>query len=119
MYDLSHKFNDFGNEIKNVLIYKYENFYAKLVTCNNCEKLIIFERIKSHAIHVGSFVRIICKSNREPKLEPKRPIQLELRRAFKRHRRSRYMGKQPFMVSLKIFFRFSWTKLWSIQQNRA
>jgi hypothetical protein len=22
------------------------------------------------------------------------------------------MGKQPFMVSLKIFFRFSWTKLW-------
>ncbi len=26
------------------------------------------------------------------------------------------MGKQPFMVSLKIFFRFSWTKLWSIQE---
>jgi hypothetical protein len=26
------------------------------------------------------------------------------------------MGKQAFMVSLKIFIRFSWTKLWSIQK---
>jgi hypothetical protein len=32
---------------------------------------------------------------------------------------SGHMGKQPFMVSLKIFIRFSWTKLWSNQENRA
>jgi len=81
----------------------YENFYAKLVTCKNCEKLLIFERIKSHAIHVGSFVRILCKSNGEPKLAPKRPMQLEPRRAFKRHRRSRY---KPSGSYIEYVYRF-------------
>jgi hypothetical protein len=26
------------------------------------------------------------------------------------------MGKQPFLDSLKIFIRLSWTKLWSIKK---
>ena len=38
---------------------------------------------------------------------------------FNKIKRNIYMGKQPFMVSLKVFIRFSWTKLWSIRENRA
>jgi hypothetical protein len=78
----------------------YENFYAKLLTRKNYEKFLIFERIKSHAIHVGSFVRIIY---RVPKLEPKRPIKLEPIRAFKRHRRSRY---KPSGSYIEYMYRF-------------